>query len=477
MLARVPPIEKPIEKSITNQGGAMERYRFDCISPLDFRYSDSQVAKYLSEEVFIQYKSAVEVALIEQLLPSDPEGIGAVHMAAEQVSADEVYEEEARIKHDIRALVNCLRKRVPDRIKPYIHLGATSYDIIDTANAMRYRDVFQHVIIPRLQALVATLANLADAEAETPQIGRTHGQHAVPVTFGFALAGYVSRLGASTLRLSALSKELPGKFSGAVGAFNATSLLVEDPVEFERQVLTKVSLAPEDHATQIVQPEPIARLLCEATLAAGIMANLADDMRQLQRTEIAEVGEAFEADQVGSSTMPQKRNPIAFENVKSLWKAVVARYTAVLLDQISEHQRDLTNSASGRTHVEIPAYVAEMIRRLKGAMAKLRVDRVRMASNLALTGDLVLAEPLYIVLALLGLPHAHEKVRQLTLATQKEGASLVALAQSDPDLALYWERMNEGQRAVLSGQIPYLGLAAERTRAVTARWRNALNIT
>jgi adenylosuccinate lyase len=451
--------------------------RFDCISPLDFRYHDPEVAQYLSEEAFTRYKCRVEVALTTVLRNGDPKEIQAVADAASQVTTEQVYTEEARIKHDIRALVNCIRKGVPEHLKPFIHLGATSYDIIDTANALRFRDATKKVIVPRLRKLAQVLIELAEREAETPQIGRTHGQHAVPITFGFAMAGFVSRLGMSTHRLRKHADGLRGKLSGAVGAYNATSLLVADPVGFERLVLNQLDLWAEDHATQIVQPEPLARLLLETVLAAGVMANLADDLRHLQRTEIGEVGEAFESDQVGSSTMPQKRNPIAFENVKSLWKAVVARANTVLLDQISEHQRDLTNSASGRTHAEILAYTAEMARRLTAAVSKLRVDRDAMADNLARTGAAVLAEPLYIVLAYLGHPDAHETVRRLSLTSQLQGHSLILLASLDPDIAPYWDRMNAQQRAVLTGKSPYLGLAAERTRAITTRWRKELGIS
>ncbi len=229
-----------------------------------------------------------------------------------------------------------------------MHLGATSADILDTAAALRYRDAIEKVILPLLLDLEDELIRRAREEAETPQIGRTHGQHAVPLTFGFALAEYVSRLGKSISRIREKPAGLRGKLAGAVGAYNATSLLVKDPRELEREFLAGLGLAPSEHSTQLVEPEYLLRLLLEVNIAFGVIANLADDLRNLQRSEIGEVREEFAATQVGSSTMPQKRNPWNSEHVKSLWKAFSPRVVTFFMDQISEHQRDLTNSASSR---------------------------------------------------------------------------------------------------------------------------------
>jgi adenylosuccinate lyase len=299
-------------------------------------------------------------------------------------------------------------------------MTATSYDISDTANAARFKDATLKALVPSLKSLLKILVGIAEREAETVQVGRTHGQHAVPLTFGYVVAGYVSRLGQSIVALEALADEMKGKFSGAVGAYNASSLFFDDPESFEKDVLAEVGLEPVEHATQVTQAEPMVRLLAETTIAAGIMAQLSDDMRQLQRTEIAEVGEEFEKSQVGSSTMPQKRNPINFENAKSLWKIIVPRMVTVFMDQISEHQRDLTNSASGRTYGETIAYTVSMANRLSKTMAKLSVDKGHLESNMAMQKGMIAAEPLYIILASMGHPDAHEKVRNLTLTAHEK---------------------------------------------------------
>lgn len=452
---------------------------FDSLSPLDFRYWDEEVAEYLSENAFTRYKLRVETALVRTLARRGLCSQGVVReveVACAQVTTEEVYGEEDRIHHDIRALVNCIGRKVSLLARSFVHRQATSYDIIDTANAARFRDVVLEVLVPSLVQLEGVLIGLVVREATTKQIGRTHGQHAVPITFGFAIAGFVSRLGGCIEKLQVCAKDLKGKFSGAVGAYNATYLFIDDPERFEREVLWELGLQPAEHSTQIVPPEVMARLLCEVTITAGVLADLANDMRQLQRTEIGEVGESFEGNQVGSSTMPQKRNPINFENIVSGWKTVVSRIVTVFMDQISEHQRDLTNSASSRTYGEMIAYVVAMTKRMTRIMRKLEVDQENLARNLASQGDLILAEPLYLILADLGHPEAHETVRRLTLWAQKEQQSLVDIALGDPELEGYFGRMTPYQREALARPAAYTGIAAQKAEAIASNWKKKLNL-
>lgn len=453
--------------------------KFDSLSPVDYRYWDEEVAKYLSENGFTRYKLLVELALVRVLNRREicPEvAVKEIETACGQVTTAEVYEEEDRIRHDIRALVNCIRAKVSESAKPYVHMTATSYDIIDSANAARYKDVIQMVFIPSLIKLEKILIDITLREAETAQVGRTHGQHAVPITFGFALAGFVSRLGGSIEALSALAKELPGKFSGAVGAYNASSLFFDDPEGFEAEVLAELGLMPAEHSTQIVPPEAMTRLFCEATIVAGLLANLSDDMRNLQRTEIGEVGEEFEAAQVGSSTMPQKRNPINFENTKSCWKIVMPRSMTMFMDQISEHQRDLTNSASARTYGEVIAYVVSTAKRLTRTMKKLTVDRTNLERNLAMQKGLVVAEPLYIILAAQRHPDAYEKVRTLTLQAQREARPLEEVVVGDAEMKDYLKEMTPHQRQILSNPHLYTGIAAKKAKAVAEKWKQKLGL-
>jgi adenylosuccinate lyase len=453
------------------------------LSPLDHRYSLSSPALFrslsaiLGEEASVRYCARVEAALLKALLRHAPTpGVGpelfpSIDAAAEAVDPEQVYAEEKKTQHNVRALVNVMKRLLPEAARPFLHLGATSVDILDTAAALRYRDAVRSVILPILCDLESELIRLCREEAATPQIGRTHGQHAVPLTFGFAIAEYVSRLGESISRIHERSGGLRGKLAGAVGAFNATSLLVKDPLALERDFLGGLGLEPSEHSTQLVEPEYLLRMLLEINVAFGILANLADDLRNLQRTEIGEVREEFSSTQVGSSTMPQKRNPWNSEHVKSLWKAFAPRVTTFFMDQISDHQRDLTNSASSRFVSEYLAGFALAAERTRSVLSSLVVDRTRMAENILRTGDLVYSEAVYVLIALAGDPEAHERIRTATLRAEQTGVRLVDVLRQDPRL---WEQLSR-QLAVTRGTdaasffsdpAHYTGLAAERARAI-----------
>ncbi|MDR2588621.1 MAG: adenylosuccinate lyase, partial [Spirochaetales bacterium] len=178
--------------------------------------------------------------------------------------------------------------------------------------------------------------------------------------------------------------------------------------------------------------------------AFGVLANLADDLRNLQRSEIDEVREHFGSEQVGSSTMPQKRNPWNSEHVKSLWKAFSPRVMSFYMDQISEHQRDLTNSASSRFVTDyLAGFTAALCRMLK-VVKSLRVNTENLALNLRSSGDMVLAEAAYILLAASGESEAHEKIRSATLACEKNGSSLREELAKD---AALWAALERGLAA------------------------------
>jgi adenylosuccinate lyase len=371
--------------------------------------------------------------------------------------------------------VNVLKRRLPREVRPFVHLGATSADILDTASALRCRDAVKGVILPLLLDLEDELVRRAREEAETPQVGRTHGQHAVPITFGFAVAAYASRLGKSIQRIVERANDVRGKLAGAVGAYNATSLLVPDPAGLEKEFLQSLGLQASEQSTQLVEPEYVLELLLELNTAFGIIANLADDLRNLQRSEIGEVREEFTSSQVGSSTMPQKRNPWNSEHVKSLWKAFCPRVMTFFMDQISEHQRDLTNSASSRFIADYLAGFAAAVARMGAVLRSLSVDRQRMRENMAHGGDLVFSEPVYVLMALAGDPDAHERVRKATLAVEKAGGKLADELRGD---AAIWGRLQDqlmSARGVSAEQFfsdpaNYRGRAAEQAREVAARY-------
>ncbi len=451
---------------------------YSSLSPLDYRYYDKALAPYLSEEAAVHYQAQVEVALVAELAE---EGIcskkvaSEIAKAAQKVKAEDVYKEEAVIKHNIRALVNVMKRHVSKQAKPYIHLTATSMDIVNTADSARVKDVVDAVVVPELVELERTLINIARQEKDTVQIGRTHGQHAEPITFGFALAEYVDRLGGRIDTVRDANKELRGKLSGAVGAYNASSIFIKNPVDFESKVLKRLGLQPARHATQIVEPEYLLDLHHSLASTFGVLASLADDLRHLQRSEIKEVAEHFQGKQVGSSTMPHKRNPIHFENVKSLWKAFVPRMMTGYMDQLSEHQRDLTNSASGKFTLELISGVTIAAKRLRRVLDRLVVDKEHMTSNFRKAADMVVAEPAYLLLAKYGHPDAHEIIRQLTLRAEHKGTLFVDELRAEDSVKEYTAKFSQSEWNMLKEPETYVGLAPKRTEAITKYWEGRLN--
>jgi adenylosuccinate lyase len=454
---------------------------FENISPLDCRYYlanrdlfDS-LGTYLSEAASISYCVKAEVALLKAHVKArglDRPGLfEELDALSDSVAPEDVYAEEEKTKHNVRALVNVLSARVPKELAHLVHLGATSVDVLDTAQAARIRDAVKLVAMPLLGELALELCSLARREAETPQVGRTHGQHAVPITFGWTMAEYCSRLSKSIERIGELALDLRGKLAGAVGAYNALSMSYADPEAVEREYLAMMGLKPSDHSTQLVEPEHLLRLLLEMNVAFGVIANLADDLRNLQRTEIGEVKEGFASTQVGSSTMPHKRNPWNSEHVKSLWKEFFPRAMTFFMDQISEHQRDLTNSASQRFVPEFIAGLCAATNRMTQVVRSLSVDKDALARNLALQGGAVLAEPAYILLAESGRADAHELVRRLTLECERDGITLVDAIERDDELreTLFGalQRLGRGDgRRFFAEPARYRGLAAEKSRAL-----------
>ncbi len=458
---------------------------FRNISPLDHRYWASneelfeRLSSYLSEDAAVRYCARAEAALVKAHLEArgalDDAAAKALDAAAEGIDPAEVYAEEETTRHNIRALVNVLQRHVPKALAPLVHMGATSVDVLDTAQAARMRDVTLDVVLPLLAELELALCELAEREADTPQVGRTHGQHAVPITFGFAVAEYAARLGKCLPEIEARARDLRGKLAGATGSYNALSMSYADPEAIELSYLSKLDLKPSEHSTQLVEPEHLLRLLAEMNTAFGIVANLADDLRNLQRSEINELREGFGAGQVGSSTMPQKRNPWNSEHVKSLWKAFCPHVVTFYMDQISEHQRDLTNSASGRFVAEYVAGFCAALNRMLSVLKGLGVNRERMLENLRSSGGGVLAEPAYILLAESGLADAHEIVRTVTLAAEKEGLPFgAALARETKASAAVYAKLRElgyaEPEAFFAAPEAYRGRAPQKARAIAQKY-------
>jgi adenylosuccinate lyase len=450
---------------------------FDLFSPTDYRYCIKELSPYLSEEAFVRYKSRVEKALAKVLARrgiTTQEAAEEISKACEQVTAEEVYEEESKTGHDIIALVNVIRKKVSDKAKIAVHRTATSYDIVDTANALRYKDAFVNVILPDMVSLEKAWIDIVKAEKDTLQIGRTHLQHAEPITFGFAMAWYVSRLGKRILKLKEAVEGLEGKLSGAVGAYNASYLFINDPEEFEREVLAELGLNPTEISTQIVQPEPMSDLMHCVISSFTVLANWADDMRNLQRPEIGEIGQPRGKDVSRSSTMPHKANPVGLENIKSLWKATVPYMFMMYLDQISDHQRDLTNSASQRYVPEIFVRFDYAVRRATRISKKLKPHYQNMLRNFNMNKDKIIAEPLHLLLSVYGHPNSYEYVSKLVDESYASGKPLTEIVLNDQNLQPYLKKFTPKQLEIISNPSKYLGIASKKANKIASVWEQRL---
>lgn len=467
---------------------------FENISCIDHRYSLSEaevfngLSKYISEEASIRSCAKCEAALVKSHLKLRGKLTDEIAQNLDKVASEidpaEVYAEEEKTKHNIRALVNVMKTKVSAEIGPLVHLGATSVDILDTALSYRMRDVTKNVVLPELKKLEKHLCAIADRDAEVPQVGRTHGQHAVPITFGWSIAEFVSRLGKSILRIEELSNQLVGKLAGPVGSYNGPSMIVKDPEELERVYVEFLGLSASEYSNQLVEPEYLLRLLLEMNVAFGIIANLADDLRNLQRSEIGEVFEYFASTQVGSSTMPQKRNPWNSEHVKSLWKAMCPRVITFYMDQISEHQRDLTNSASQRFMADYVAGFTMAVARMNSVVSGLQADKETMARNLENAGGKVkggvLAEPAYILLGEAGINDGHEVIRKITLEAEKSGKTFFEVLKTHKEafekITAQLEKLGvENPENFFEHPANYCGLAAKKSRRLAKKYEKLMD--
>lgn len=451
---------------------------YSSIDPLDGRYYDPEISKYLSERSRIAYQAYVEAALAHALAAfgiCSEDIANEIDAASSGVTAEAVADFEKTTKHDVKALVNTIKASLSSEAQPFVHFGATSYDIVATALSLQLRTAVDELVLPRLVELEKTFLRLTNDYAETVQIGRTHGQHALPITFGFAMAEYVSRLGENIVALKELSTQLKGKFSGAVGAYNALSLFVDDPLKFETTVLGYLNLQPAEYSNQIIPAEGYVRLIDELVISAGIMANLSHDMRHLQRSEIAEVREHFDPNQTGSSTMAHKRNPWNFENVISMSKQVTAQIVNANLNLSSEHQRDLTDSASARFYTIVFASIASMAQRLNRVMSVIEVDEENMIRNLHMSGGAIAAEPFYLLLEKYGHTSAHEVSKGLAHQALESHRTLYEVISQDEGIADYFSKFSDKEKQIL--QEPekyYTGLATQKARKVHETWQHII---
>jgi adenylosuccinate lyase len=396
------------------------------ILPIDTgRYGTPEMLKVFEEEARVQRLLDVEAALalahaeVGEIPRKDAEKIAAM-ASTRYVKVERVKAIEKEIKHDIASLVRALAE-VCGSSGAYVHLGATSYDIVDTANALQLKAASE-IIEKKLAALKSILQKQAAKYKETVMIGRTHGQHALPITLGFKFAVWGYEVTRHIERLNECRKRVvAGKVSGAVGS---QASLGENAARIQELVMKRLGIHAAEISTQIVQRDRYAEFVCLQAMIAASLENFATEIRELQRPEIDEVFESFEKEhQVGSSTMPHKRNPETCERVCGLARIVRSLSVPALENVVTWHERDLTQSSAERFILPESCILTDYLLFLMGdIVANLRVDEQHMLRNLDLTQGRAMSEAVMMALVAKGVnrQEAHELLRKLTIKSEIE---------------------------------------------------------
>ncbi len=397
------------------------------ILPIDVgRYGTEEMKKVFEEENRLQRMLDVEAALawahseVGNISQKDAENIMKASTQGRFVKLERVKAIEREIKHDVVAIVKALAEQSGPS-GGYVHLGATSYDIVDTANALQLKQAVA-LVEQKLNALEKVLMEKADKYKETIMVGRTHGQHALPTTLGFKFAVWLRENARNIQRLKQCRRRLiVGKMSGAVGTQAGLGV---HSAKIQRLVMEKLGIKHADISTQIVQRDRHAEFVCVLALIGSSLDSIATEIRELQRPEIGELFEAFEREkQVGSSTMPHKHNPEICERVCGLAKVLRSLVAPSLENVVTWHERDLTQSSAERFIIpEACILVDYMLFLVIKVLDNMRVDEERMKVNLNITQGRVMSEAVMTALVEKGMnrQEAHELLRKLTVDSELE---------------------------------------------------------
>lgn len=382
-------------------------------------------------------------------------------------------------KHDIQAWRMEARKIVDPRLGRWMHVILTSYDPLDTGRTLQFVQAYKDALQPSIRELIAVMAKVVRQNSDVLQIGRTHGQFALPITAGFWLATILSRILHNTQEADRHNGQMVGMISGAVGAYNAqVGLGIAERCgnkSFEDRVLEKLGLKPARISTQILPPEYLANFLHDIHLFSAALGQLGRDCRNLMRSEIGEISEPFSADQSGSSTMADKRNPINFEGLEGDWQKVKCYYHMVQEGMISEHQRDLVGSRIARDFPAIPIIVQGQLNTLLRKddsgipfLQRIRIDQGSCQRNFQKAAPTTLAEPLYIALQMAGFEgDAHHFVNHTLTPVSRASSKLLVdvleeMLPEHPQLEQVYQSIPAEVRSLLHHPEQYTGLAREK---------------
>jgi len=395
------------------------------------RYTRPEMGAVWTDAARMEAWRRVEVAACAEMEGPSAEELEAIRGASFTVEA--VDEREKTTDHDVAAFVDVLSESAGAAGR-WIHFGLTSSDVLDTALALQLRRAGE-IIAPGARALSAALAARAREHADTVCVGRTHGVHAEPTTFGVKLAGFAFEAHRNALRLErAFDQAAVGAVSGAVGTHAATS------PGFEARVLARLELDAEPVSTQVVARDRHAELLGAIALAGAGLERLATEIRHLQRTEVREVQEPFRPGQKGSSAMPHKRNPIKSEQISGLARVLRANSQAALEDVALWHERDISHSSVERVILPDSTILLDYLQHRAVALVEgMTIDAERMGENLELTHGALFSQRVLLALVERGMSRdeAYRIAQKLAQRAWDERTPLRdLLAREQPDLDL-----------------------------------------
>ncbi len=395
------------------------------VCPLDYRYGSEEMRSLLSRDSIIKKMAEVEAAAMKGLAAAGlapPECADVLSRCSRLVTPEDVDRLEREIKHETAALAKALALKCGE-CGSYVHLGLTSSDVIDTAWALIIREALR-IIKSRLRSVIELLLRMSADFRDVVMVGRTHGRHALPITFGFKLANYAYELVRSYERLCGVEERVVrGKLSGAVGTMAAWG---GAGFKVESETLSTLSLEPHPISTQVAPRDGYAELASALAILASQLDRLALEVRELVRDEIGEL--EIKAGFSGSSTMPHKVNPVLAERVSGIARLCRGLAVSALENVVLMHERDLSNSSCER--VLIPHILLLTDQALIDTLTYLKGVRVRadaMARNLLRSGGWELSECVMIKLVLkTGMPRhkAHEVLEKLARTAGSKGVGL-----------------------------------------------------
>ncbi len=426
------------------------------------RYTREQMGHVWSDANRFQKWLDVELAATETLAEAGlvPKDAAAVIRERAKVDVKRIHELEARVKHDVIAFTMNVGESIGDPAAArWLHYGMTSNDVVDTAQALMVRDA-SHLIERDLVLFGEILDLRAHEFRHTPQIGRTHGVHAEPITFGLKIANWFSENQRNIARFrDAAAQMAVGKISGAVG--NASHL----GPEMEERICEKLGLRAVAVSTQVIQRDRHAQYLSSLALIAAMLEKIALEIRHLQRTEVREAEEPFSGEQRGSSAMPHKRNPVTCEQICGLVRLVRSNMSAAFENIALWHERDISHSSVERIiFPDSTILVDYMLAKMTTVVSEMRVFPERMLRNLESTHGLIYSGQLLQDLVEKGMPRddAYKAVQENAMAAWETESSFRDRVASDARITQYLDSNALAHTFDLQRQLRYVDAIFDR---------------